>query len=52
MSKCKWSIKSGVTDKAKSLSKEIGLSSVATQVLINRGLDTADGIDLYFNPSI
>jgi len=52
MSKCRWNIKSGVTDKAKKLSKEIGLTPVVTQVLINRGFSSKENIESFFNPNL
>ncbi len=52
MPKCKWNIKSGITDKAKKLSAETGLSPVVTQVLINRGYSEKNNIDAFLRPSL
>jgi single-stranded-DNA-specific exonuclease len=52
MPKCKWNIKSTVTEKAKKLSKDLSLSPVTTQVLINRGLDTKEAIQVFLEPSL
>lgn len=52
MPKCKWNIKSSITDKAKKLSLETGLSSVVAQVLINRGYSEKNDIDVFLRPSL
>ena len=52
MPKCKWNVKSTVTEKAKKLSKELSLSPVTTQVLINRGLGTKEAIQAFLEPSL
>ena len=52
MPKCKWNIKSTVTEKAKKLSRSLSLSPVVTQVLINRGLDNQEDIRAFFEPSL
>ncbi|MEI6092304.1 MAG: single-stranded-DNA-specific exonuclease RecJ [bacterium] len=52
MPKCKWNVKSTVSEKAKKLSKFLGLSSVTAQVLINRGLDNQESIKDFFEPSL
>lgn len=52
MPKCKWNIKSSVTDKAKKLSRELGLTPVVTQILMNRGLSDKDNIETFLNPNL
>lgn len=52
MPKCKWNIRSTVTEKAKKLSKVLGLSSVTAQVLINRGLENQESVKDFFDPSL
>jgi single-stranded-DNA-specific exonuclease len=52
MSKCKWNIKSSVTDQARSLSKEMGLSSVLIQLLFNRGYEDKDSIKDFLSPNL
>ncbi|MBN1114855.1 MAG: single-stranded-DNA-specific exonuclease RecJ [Oligoflexia bacterium] len=42
MPKCSWSVRSGITDEARDLSKRIGLSPVVSQVLINRGIKSPE----------
>lgn len=52
MSKCKWNIKSSVTDQARVLSKELGMSSILVQLLINRGYEDKDSINDFLSPNL
>lgn len=52
MPKCKWDVKSTITDKAKKLSAEIDLSPVVAQILINRGYTEKDLINDFLSPSL
>ncbi len=50
MSRCKWNIKSTITDKGRKLAAELGLSPVFSQILINRGYTNKEDVDEYLNP--
>ncbi|HOW16297.1 MAG TPA: single-stranded-DNA-specific exonuclease RecJ [bacterium] len=52
MSKCKWNVISDVTDKARDLSVETGLSTIVCQVLLNRGYSDKTAVYEYLNPSL
>ena len=50
MAKYKWNVKSGITDIAKKLAKEVGVSPVVAQVFINRGLCSNYEIKTFLSP--
>lgn len=50
MSRCKWNIKSSITDKARKLSSELSISPVFSQIMINRGYSNKEDIEAYLNP--
>ena len=52
MPKCKWNVKSNITDRAKKLSAETNLSPVVVQILINRGYAEKNNIDDFLSPSL
>ena len=52
MSRYKWNVRSNITEIAKKLSKDIGVSPVVAQVLINRGLVSNDDIKDFLSPSL
>jgi hypothetical protein len=47
-----WDIKSRITEDAEKLSREVDLSKITTQVLINRGYNSANDIKGFLNPSL
>ena len=50
MAKYKWNVKSGITDSAKKLAKEVGVTPVVAQVFINRGFSSNDEIKAFLSP--
>lgn len=50
MAKYKWNVKSGITDSAKKLAKEAGITPVVAQVFINRGFSSNDEIKAFLSP--
>ncbi len=50
MAKYKWNVKSVITDKARGLAKEVGVSPVVAQVFINRGLVSNEDIQAFMSP--
>ena len=50
MPKCKWNVKSNITDRAKKLSTETNLSPAVVQILINRGYTEKNDINDFLSP--
>lgn len=51
MQKCKWNVRSGITDKARKFSESISVSPILAQLLINRGFDTVELASSFLNTS-
>lgn len=52
MARTKWNIAAGVSDKARLMSSEYKISSIASQILLNRGYDTDSLIKEFLFPDI